>query len=106
MPFTKSFISADDCKDELQLQRTLNTLQQNIGTAISAIDSSLLQNGLLIENITVNGSLSVNHKLNRTPRGYIVTAKNSNVNIWDSGKTIDSLTINSSGATTISIYIF
>jgi hypothetical protein len=106
MPFTKSFISANDVKDSDNLQRTLNGLQQNIGTAINSIDKSLLQNGVLISDVSLNGSIAINHKLARMPLGYFVVAKSSNVNIWDTAKTVDTLTLNSSGSTTISIYVF
>lgn len=106
MPFNKFHVSLNDVKSPDQLQRTLNTVQKNVEDVVNSIEKLTLLNKAIVSNIVVNTSATIEHKLGRVPNGYFVIAKNANANIWNGALTDTQLTLNSSAAVTITIYIF
>jgi len=106
MQFRKLHVSLQDLSDNSATQRILNTIQQNVGEKFNELDKVSLLNNVLLKNVSVNTSATINHGLGREPVGYIVVRKSANAQIWDTAITADSLTINSSAAITITLYVF
>lgn len=104
--FKKFNASQSDVQDPVQLQRVINTVQQNTDNALNALKSVTILNGVQYDDLAVNTTLIFNHKLGRKPNGYLVVRKSANTNIWNTTLTADSITLNSSAAVTISIYIY
>lgn len=88
--------------------KDLKTLQDNLISYFTNFkQSAILLDGNLLEGVKLaSGSNDVNHKLNRALRGYIIVSQNANVNIFTSGKSDKSLTLNSSGEATINLWVF
>jgi hypothetical protein len=64
--------------------QNIELLQQNVKKFVKVLEDNPLLDGVLIENITVPnmGTVVVNHKLGRRPRGWILTDKAGNGNIF------------------------
>lgn len=106
MAFKKFYVSTPDVANEAQLQRVFNTFQQNVEDEFSAVNRISILDNRIISNVVVSTSTAVEHKLGRTPLGYIVINRNANAQIWNG--TIDDkfLNLNSSGAVTVSLLVF
>lgn len=93
------------CKDD-----DLRQVQDAVGFVFQDIMSRQVIDGQIISNVTASAAFSVDHKLNRKPNGYLVISKDTNVNIWDSQASnpipSSTLELNSSGAATISLWVF
>ncbi len=93
--------------------RTVDTLQTNVEQATAGLLKGIIKDGVLVTSVVLaSGDNKVPHKLQRPIRGYIIVTKNANVDIYDklitqstSDKNIF-LPLNSSGAVTISLWIF
>lgn len=73
--------------------------------------SNLLVNGQFIQNVAlVTGANTINHGLQRKLRGYLVVLNSAATTFYDSQATNQmpdlTLILNSSGATTITLYVF
>lgn len=69
--------------------------------------SAQILDGVLLKDISLkSGANSISHKLNRQLTGYIVVKKNANVNVWDSGADTKLLNLQTSAATTVSLWVF
>lgn len=106
MPFSKFYISASDTKTPDQLQRTVNTLQQNVEDAINKIEKNTILDNVIVENVVINTSASVEHRLGRTPKGYLVIRKNANAQVWNGSITDTNIVLTSSAAVTVTLLIF
>jgi hypothetical protein len=88
----------------------LRQVQDAVGFVFLDIASKEILDGQLIKNIFINGFLSIDHKLGRELQGYVVVMQDANVVVWDSQATntipASKLVLNSSGPTTISIWVF
>lgn len=71
------------------LERVVDQLQENVGNSISEIVKVPILDGNLITEVSVSSGsdIIVNHKLNRKYRGYIITRKTADLNIWESSTT-------------------
>jgi hypothetical protein len=91
--------------------RNTNQLQQNIMQALRPILQNPLVNGYILSGIVLaSGDNTIFHKLSRDIQGYIPILKSAAVDIYDKQSSNDNksttLILNSSGAATISIYVF
>lgn len=101
----RTFRKLNSGDDEVQ------QLQANIEQAIAPVIKSPILNGVLLTNVSiVFGDNKIEHKLGRKMIGYFVIARAAGVTLFDSvngGTDLDKfLTLNSSGTTTISLWIF
>lgn len=70
--------------------------------ALPTNSPSMLKNVPIVTGVNV-----INHKLGRTPQGWILTDINSNVQLYRSAAFNDlTLTLTSNGASTISLMVF
>lgn len=106
MPYNKFYVSKGDVTNPDQLQRTFNTVQQNVDAAVTRIEKVSLLNGVQFDDVAINTTHTLLHKLGRTPLGYIVVRNTANSTVWDSGLTDISISLHSSASTTISIYVY
>ncbi len=85
----------------------LKTLQENVERAISEVIRSPLLDGFLLEDVAlVSGSNQVSHKLGRSARGYFVVSKSNASTIYDTAKDDKFVTLVTSGAVTVSLWVF
>ena len=86
------------------------SLQRNTYEWTEQLSKNPLLSGVLLEGITMTtGTNSIEHKLGRPVRGFLVVNQSSNSNFWvdPSNQTLESILVLSSSAnSTISIYIF
>jgi len=85
----------------------LSLFQQAINDQFSQVSKIPFMSGNFIQDIALSGTTTVNHGLGRQARGYFIASNNANVTIWNDAFSDDtSLTIYSSGAATVSIWVF
>lgn len=82
-------------------------LQENIKQFIGQLNKSIFIDGLLIESVVINTTdTKIEHKLGRTPKGFIVTDLQANTNIWRTGYDSRFITLRAGTQTTISLWVF
>lgn len=91
--------------------RNVNQLQQNLKQAVDPLLQSPLLNGYIIPNITlISGDNTIEHGLNRPLQGWFRVLDTAGPVLYDkqASNTTPSTTLvlNSSGAATISLYVF
>ena len=91
--------------------RDNSLFQRNVQAAFNEIDSVPIFNGKLIENISLSTTIyKLSHNLGRPYKGFIVVAKNANVDVWISSSTsVDNkqfIPLDASGSVVVSIWIF
>lgn len=106
MPFSKFYVSASDTKNPEQLQRTINTVQQNVQDAFIKIEKNTVLDNVVHKDIVINTATTIDHKLGRVPVGYLILQKNANANIWNGAISENQIALNSSAAVTVTILIF
>lgn len=86
----------------------LNQIQNNMEQAITPVLDKAIIDGILLKDIAITtGSVDiVDHKLGRTPLGYIVVKRSANSVIWDSATNSRSISLNCSANVTINLWIF
>lgn len=97
---------------QLNIQdRVINQLQSNIINRLNQILGLSILNGNYLPDVALaSGDNTINHGLQRNLIGWMIYRKSAAVNIYDKQNTNDSpettLILNSSGAVTVSIYVF
>lgn len=88
--------------------RTVNQLQQNIKQAVEPLLTNPVNNGVLLTNISLSsGTNTIQHGLGRTMQGWMVADVTSAATIYRSAQfSSTTLTLTSSAATTVNLYIF
>lgn len=90
--------------------RELNATQANSQQALSVLLKNPLANGVLLEGIKlVAGANSIEHKLLREVRGYLVVSSTATSTFHDDIQTKATdlkFTLTSSAATTVSLWVF
>jgi hypothetical protein len=85
----------------------LNRVQANIEQVLTPILDSKVVDSLVLKDVeVVSGNNVVSHKLGRTMFGYLVIRKSANIDIYDIEVSKTTLTLNCSGAATISVLVF
>lgn len=91
--------------------RKVNQLQQNLKQALDPLLQNPLLNGYIISDIDLaTGDNIISHGLNRPLQGWVQVLADAGVTLYDkqSENTTPSstLVLNSSGAATVSLYVF
>ncbi len=102
----KFYVSQQDANNPAQLQRTINTIQQNVEDEVNDIRKISILNNVTIENINVNTTATVQHKLGRKPAGYIIISRSFNSQVWNGEINDQTISLISSANVTISILVF
>lgn len=89
----------------------LSRVQTYVAQAIESLAASAILDGILIKNVQLaSGTNSVQHKLNRALRGYLIIRKRSNVDIWDSqdsnSNPSKTLNLEASATVNVDLYVF
>lgn len=91
--------------------KELTLMQTRWASALNPILTNPLANGILLKNVElISGATVVNHKLGRKLQGWLVTRLRNNVVVFDSQDANPNpaltLVLNSTGATTVDLYVF
>lgn len=87
--------------------KDLQKLQRNIETAVNQVLRNPLLDGRLIPDVNlISGNTKIEHKLARNLRGYLVIDRNNGATIYTTSKDENYLTLNSSAAITVSLWVF
>ena len=90
----------------------LNLVQFNLEALVKELDTCVLLEGVLIKDVVLASwsDNQLNHGLDRTPRGFLITRKNANAQIWESDtvnpKPKNYLLIEASATVTASFWVF
>lgn len=84
----------------------ITSLQANTDDAIRSIASNDLLNGVIISVSLASGSNQIAHTLGKVPQGYLVIRKSAVSDIYDTGMTLNILTLNSSAACDVKLLVF
>lgn len=88
----------------------LTSIQRNMKEFTKQLEVNPLLGGILLENITLTtGNNTVNHKLGRNIRGWIVVDKSAASDIYKVGTQpapSRNIVLNSSAPVTVSLYVF
>lgn len=83
------------------------TLQASVEHAISEVIRNPLLDGVLLENVSLGaGNTKVPHKLDRNLKGFVIVDRSNAATIYRVTKDDKFLTLNSSAAITVSIWVF
>jgi hypothetical protein len=89
------------------VDREVDALQSNIGLILNQITKKPLVDGELLTNIILPaGSFRVNHKLGRTPLGFIICDIDGAVSVYREAWDQNTITLNASGPVTLAIWVF
>ena len=95
---------------KLPRQLPLDQLQSKWASVIDPVLANPICNGIQLTDVTLSiGVNTINHKLGRKLNGYIITGMHGAYSqIYDSTSTMPTLTLilNSSAATSVSIYVY
>lgn len=90
--------------------RTINQIQDNLGKAIDNLNSNPLSGAVLLEDIDlVSGSNTIYTKLPQALTGWMIVRMNAYRDIYDeqdSNSNPQTLILNSTGTTTVSLIVF
>lgn len=84
-------------------------VQKNVVQPLNTLLKIPFLDGVLLQNVALTTSVtSVQHKLNRSYQGYLITKLNANSVVWIDNSTDDSLYINliASAACTVDLWVF
>lgn len=82
-------------------------LQTDIEQAVGSAIRSPLLNGRMVSDVDLaSGSTTLEHKLAREIRGYLIVKRSNASTIYDESSDDKFLTLNASGAVTVSLWIF
>lgn len=89
----------------------IRRLQDAAEASLSSVLDKRVIDGRLIEDVSLSsGDNTIEHKLGRTLRGWIVTRLSAAVDIYDKQSTNNltdlNLVLNSSGTATVSLWVF
>lgn len=97
---------------DFPMARVFNNAQDHLEEVINPITDSQIIDGVILEDIALNSSTftTIEHKLGRKPRGYIVIRKSAAQTVFeDAGDYANRklfLKLKSSGAVTVNLWIF
>lgn len=84
----------------------LELLQQNVHRAIDE-SKTILSDGRLIKDVVLTtAGRDIDHKLGRTPVGFLVISRNANANVWLTAKSATVLSLDSSATVTVDLWVF
>lgn len=87
--------------------REVNQLQSNFQSSMKPVANNPLMGGTLLSNVSLAiGDNTVNHKLNKTLSGWILTNISGASSVYKKSSDKTNLVLNSSAAVTVDIYVF
>lgn len=87
--------------------RNLERIQSAISDAVNPITRKLLVDGIYLEDLALSsGANTVDHKLGRELRGWIVCRRSNAETIYDTASDRTTLSLTASGAVTVSLWVF
>jgi len=105
--FKKLIVSPD-----FPMSRVFNNAQDHIESVINPILASAIIDGVILEDIDlVSGSFtSIEHKLGRKPRGYLVIRKSAAQTVYEEAGDYDNrklfMKLRASGSVTVNLWVF
>ena len=105
--FKKLFIPAD-----FPMARVFNTAQDHVESVITPVLNSVIIDGVILEDIDlVSGSFtSIEHKLGRKPRGYLIIRRSTAQTVYEDAGDYDNrklfLKLRASGSVTVNLWVF
>lgn len=89
----------------------LDVVQRNVKEFSTQLENNPILDGITIENISLSssGANTINHKLGRKIKGWIITKIQANANVWESSTQplpSSTLVLETSANCTISLYVF
>lgn len=87
-------------------EKNILLLQQNIYEFVSQFKNVELLLGRSIKSQLINTTLTIDHKLQRTPSGWIITNIDSNANVWMTAKDDKRLYLQSSASVTVDLWVY
>ena len=94
------------------MSRVFNNAQDHIESVINPILASAIIDGVILEDIDlVSGSFtSIEHKLGRKPRGYLVIRKSAAQTVYEDAGDYDNrklfIKLRASGSVTVNLWVF
>ena len=94
------------------MARVFNTAQDHVEEVLTPVTNSVIIDGVILEDIDlVSGSFtSIEHKLGRKPRGYLVIRKSAAQTVYEEVGDYDSrklfLKLRASGSVTVNLWVF
>lgn len=87
--------------------QNLQLIQDNVAQALSTIQGSPFQNGLILPGVAlVSGVNTVPHKLGRAPQGWFLIDPQSAVTVYRVSQDSKFLNLQASAGATVSIWVF
>ena len=92
--------------------RVFNNAQEHVESVINPVLDSAIIDGVLLEDIAlVSGSFtSIEHKLGRKPRGYLVIRKSAAQTVYEDAGDYDNrklfIKLRASGSVTVNLWVF
>lgn len=90
-------------------ERSLNSIQDNVGRVVDAVNRVPFMDGeMLSVTITASANMSFRHKLKRMPQGVLPTLLPANFNVWVTDMDKTHITIDNDAADpfTIKLWVF
>jgi hypothetical protein len=97
---------------DFPMARVFNTAQDHVESVINPVLNSAIIDGVILEDIDlVMGSFtSVEHKLGRKPRGYLVIRKSAAETVYEEAGDYDNrklfIKLRASGSVTVNLWVF
>lgn len=88
--------------------RDLSKVQDAVAGPLRDVVTNKIINGTLVTDVALASATTtiLNHKLGKTPQGYIVVKKSAAATIYDTEFTATTMTLHSSAAVTVSLWVF
>ena len=94
------------------MSRVFNNAQDHIESVLNPVLNSAIIDGIILEDVDlVSGSFtSVEHKLGRKPRGYLVIRKSAAETVYENAGDYDNrklfMKLRASGSVTVNLWVF
>ena len=97
---------------DFPMSRVFNNAQDHIESVLNPVLNSAIIDGIILEDVDlVSGSFtSVEHKLGRKPRGYLVIRKSAAETVYENAGDYDNrklfMKLRASGSVTVNLWVF
>ena len=97
---------------DFPMARVFNTAQDHVESVINPILASVIIDGVILEDIDLvsTGFTSIEHKLGRKPRGYLVIRRSSAQTVYEDAGDYDNrklfMKLRASGSVTVNLWVF
>lgn len=97
---------------DFPMARVFNTAQDHVESVINPVLASAIIDGVILEDIDLvsTGFTSIEHKLGRKPRGYLVIRRSSAQTVYEDAGDYDNrklfMKLRASGSVTVNLWVF